>query len=93
MLVVAPGSSRATSLSKNRVATKSPLFHIGVIVAIKLIALTTLWYYFFSQPISHNMTVKTEHMANHLLVAPTHQKETKTPIRSNIPPSGVNVVP
>lgn len=77
MLVVSPDTLRATLLSKNRVATKSPLFHISIIVVIKLIALTTLWYCFFSQPISHNMTVKTEHMAHHLLAAPAHQKAAK----------------
>ena len=43
------------------------IYHICVIIAIKLATLFTLWWYFFSTPVSHHMTVKIDHMEQHLL--------------------------
>jgi hypothetical protein len=43
------------------------IYHICIILAIKLVALFTLWWYFFSMPISHHMTVKVDHMEQQLL--------------------------
>jgi len=43
------------------------IYHICVIIAIKLAALFTLWWHFFSTPVSHDMTVKLDHMEQHLL--------------------------
>lgn len=46
---------------------RSPLYDIGIILCIKLMAVIALWWYFFSAPVSHDMTVDAQLMEQHFL--------------------------